>query len=163
MGFDCWLLSICTISARIGHGEATRCSYSCSSSCERSCMYAVGSILCSVARLRGALHGLLVRHEHWCRSNTLCCLQERGLRSGTVPAPLAIGFGAACEIASQEPMLQPSWTLHRSVHTMYNISTLLWRAGARSAQWHCARLAGHQLQSSLRRLAPTRWTPSHSG
>ena len=29
-------------------------------------------------------------------------LQERGLRSGTVPAPLAIGFGAACEIASQE-------------------------------------------------------------
>ncbi len=27
--------------------------------------------------------------------------QERGLRSGTVPAPLAVGLGAACEIAAQ--------------------------------------------------------------
>jgi cysteine desulfurase len=28
--------------------------------------------------------------------------QERGLRSGTLPAPLCIGFGAACAIATQE-------------------------------------------------------------
>ncbi|KAI9561895.1 hypothetical protein GHT06_012857 [Daphnia sinensis] len=28
--------------------------------------------------------------------------QERGLRSGTVPTPLAVGLGAACEIAKQE-------------------------------------------------------------
>lgn len=28
--------------------------------------------------------------------------QERGLRSGTLPAPLVAGFGEACEIASQE-------------------------------------------------------------
>ena len=28
--------------------------------------------------------------------------QERGIRSGTLPAPLAVGFGAACEIAMQE-------------------------------------------------------------
>jgi len=28
--------------------------------------------------------------------------QERGLRSGTVPAPLAVGFGKACEVARQE-------------------------------------------------------------
>ncbi|MGH0179204.1 UNVERIFIED_CONTAM: hypothetical protein FKN15_000998 [Acipenser sinensis] len=28
--------------------------------------------------------------------------QERGLRSGTVPTPLAVGLGAACEIARQE-------------------------------------------------------------
>jgi cysteine desulfurase len=28
--------------------------------------------------------------------------QERGLRSGTVPAPLAVGLGAACEIAGRE-------------------------------------------------------------
>lgn len=28
--------------------------------------------------------------------------QERGVRSGTVPAPLAVGFGAACEIAGEE-------------------------------------------------------------
>lgn len=28
--------------------------------------------------------------------------QERGLRSGTLPAPLAVGFGKACEVAMQE-------------------------------------------------------------
>lgn len=28
--------------------------------------------------------------------------QERGIRSGTVPAPLAVGFGAACEVAKKE-------------------------------------------------------------
>ncbi|XP_042318573.1 cysteine desulfurase, mitochondrial [Sceloporus undulatus] len=28
--------------------------------------------------------------------------QERGLRSGTVPTPLAVGLGAACELAQQE-------------------------------------------------------------
>lgn len=28
--------------------------------------------------------------------------QERGIRSGTLPAPLAIGLGAACEIAQAE-------------------------------------------------------------
>lgn len=28
--------------------------------------------------------------------------QERGMRSGTLPAPLAVGLGAACEIAMQE-------------------------------------------------------------
>ena len=28
--------------------------------------------------------------------------QERGLRSGTVPAPLAVGFGEACKIAKRE-------------------------------------------------------------
>lgn len=28
--------------------------------------------------------------------------QERGLRSGTVPTPLAVGLGAACEVAQEE-------------------------------------------------------------
>lgn len=28
--------------------------------------------------------------------------QERGLRSGTVPTPLVVGIGAACEVAEQE-------------------------------------------------------------
>lgn len=28
--------------------------------------------------------------------------QERGLRSGTVPAPLVVGFGEACRIAKKE-------------------------------------------------------------
>lgn len=29
-------------------------------------------------------------------------LQERGLRSGTLPAPLVIGLGKACEVAQEE-------------------------------------------------------------
>lgn len=28
--------------------------------------------------------------------------QERGLRSGTLPAPLVVGLGAACELANNE-------------------------------------------------------------
>ncbi len=28
--------------------------------------------------------------------------QERGMRSGTVPTPLVVGLGAACELASKE-------------------------------------------------------------
>ena len=28
--------------------------------------------------------------------------QERGMRSGTVPTPLVVGFGAACELANEE-------------------------------------------------------------
>lgn len=28
--------------------------------------------------------------------------QERGLRSGTVPAPLVVGFGEACRLAKKE-------------------------------------------------------------
>ena len=28
--------------------------------------------------------------------------QERGFRSGTVPAPLVVGLGAACELSLQE-------------------------------------------------------------
>lgn len=28
--------------------------------------------------------------------------QERGLRSGTVPVPLAVGFGEACRLAKKE-------------------------------------------------------------
>jgi len=28
--------------------------------------------------------------------------QERGIRSGTVPTPLTVGLGAACELAQQE-------------------------------------------------------------
>lgn len=31
-----------------------------------------------------------------------CAPQERGIRSGTVPAPLAVGLGAACDIAQRE-------------------------------------------------------------
>lgn len=35
--------------------------------------------------------------------------QERGLRSGTVPAPLVVGLGAACELALQEMDYDKEW------------------------------------------------------
>lgn len=35
--------------------------------------------------------------------------QERGLRSGTVPTPLAVGMGAACEIAIKEMAYDHKW------------------------------------------------------
>lgn len=34
--------------------------------------------------------------------------QERGLRSGTVPTPLAVGLGTACEIAQHEMEVKPN-------------------------------------------------------
>lgn len=34
--------------------------------------------------------------------------QERGLRSGTVPTPLVVGLGAACEIAQKEMEVEPN-------------------------------------------------------
>ncbi|XP_031617218.1 cysteine desulfurase, mitochondrial [Contarinia nasturtii] len=35
--------------------------------------------------------------------------QERGLRSGTVPTPLCVGIGAACEIAAKEMSYDHEW------------------------------------------------------
>lgn len=35
--------------------------------------------------------------------------QERGIRSGTVPTPLAVGIGSACEIASKEMEYDHKW------------------------------------------------------
>ncbi|XP_011197540.2 cysteine desulfurase, mitochondrial [Bactrocera dorsalis] len=35
--------------------------------------------------------------------------QERGLRSGTVPAPLVVGFGAACDLALKEMDYDKKW------------------------------------------------------
>lgn len=35
--------------------------------------------------------------------------QERGLRSGTVPAPLVVGFGVACELALKEMVYDKKW------------------------------------------------------
>lgn len=40
--------------------------------------------------------------------------QERGMRSGTVPAPLAVGLGAACELAQTE--MDVSKTQNFAVH-----------------------------------------------
>ncbi|KAL1458056.1 hypothetical protein WDU94_008231 [Cyamophila willieti] len=36
--------------------------------------------------------------------------QERGMRSGTVPTPLAVGLGAACRIANAEMEADQAWT-----------------------------------------------------
>ena len=33
--------------------------------------------------------------------------QERGLRSGTVPTPLTVGLGAACQLAGEEMEVRP--------------------------------------------------------
>lgn len=43
--------------------------------------------------------------------------QERGMRSGTVPAPLAVGLGAACELsqAEMEVILLESVPLFRHI------------------------------------------------
>lgn len=35
--------------------------------------------------------------------------QERGIRSGTVPTPLTVGMGAACEIAQEEMAYDHKW------------------------------------------------------
>lgn len=35
--------------------------------------------------------------------------QERGIRSGTLPAPLIIGFGSACEIAKKDMEYDSKW------------------------------------------------------
>lgn len=46
--------------------------------------------------------------------------QERGLRSGTVPTPLAVGLGAACSIAQQEMEVKQLCSLvqfSRYIHT----------------------------------------------
>jgi len=40
--------------------------------------------------------------------------QERGLRSGTLPHNLCVGFGAACELASQEMEFDTAWVNYLS-------------------------------------------------
>ena len=40
--------------------------------------------------------------------------QERGLRSGTLPTPLVVGFGAACELAGEEMEADHAWVTHLS-------------------------------------------------
>ena len=35
--------------------------------------------------------------------------QERGIRSGTVPTPLVVGFGQACQVASEEMERDEAW------------------------------------------------------
>jgi cysteine desulfurase len=49
--------------------------------------------------------------------------QERGLRSGTVPHTLAVGLGAACELAQQEMGRDHTWITHLSDRLQHGIET----------------------------------------
>lgn len=51
--------------------------------------------------------------------------QERGLRSGTVPAPLAVGIGAACAIAEKEMAYDHAWMVNLSNRLMDQIFSKL--------------------------------------
>ncbi|XP_037960050.1 cysteine desulfurase, mitochondrial [Teleopsis dalmanni] len=51
--------------------------------------------------------------------------QERGLRSGTVPAPLAVGLGAAAELAMNELEYDKKWIDFLSNHLIERITTAL--------------------------------------
>ncbi|XP_055683677.1 cysteine desulfurase, mitochondrial [Lutzomyia longipalpis] len=51
--------------------------------------------------------------------------QERGIRSGTVPTPLAVGLGAACEIASREMEYDHKWVTFLSDRLLKKITEAL--------------------------------------
>ena len=46
-------------------------------------------------------------------------LQERGVRSGTLPAPLVVGFGAAAAVAKQD-MARDEAHIRRLAHRLYD-------------------------------------------
>ena len=48
--------------------------------------------------------------------------QERGLRSGTVPASLVVGLGAACEVAEKELERDGKWIKFLSGEYIYMLS-----------------------------------------
>jgi len=58
--------------------------------------------------------GLFIRRRPRARVDPLMSGggQERGIRSGTVPTPLVVGFGQACEIASKEMDYDKQWIKH---------------------------------------------------
>lgn len=51
--------------------------------------------------------------------------QERGMRSGTVPTPLAVGLGAACRIAKSEMAADQAWTAKLSKRLLDRIDAEL--------------------------------------
>ncbi|XP_053694833.1 cysteine desulfurase, mitochondrial [Sabethes cyaneus] len=51
--------------------------------------------------------------------------QERGIRSGTVPTPLVVGLGAACDIASREMEYDHKWMKFLSQRLMDKIFSAL--------------------------------------
>jgi cysteine desulfurase len=65
--------------------------------------------------------------------------QERGIRSGTVPAPLVVGFGKACEIAQKE-MAYDSEHAKKLYKLLYNKITSqldeIYLNGDFTSRWH---------------------------
>ncbi|XP_073986336.1 cysteine desulfurase, mitochondrial-like [Rhodnius prolixus] len=51
--------------------------------------------------------------------------QERGMRSGTVPAPLAVGLGEACRLAGQEMQYDHAWMERLATHLLTKINANL--------------------------------------
>jgi len=51
--------------------------------------------------------------------------QERGIRSGTVPTPLVVGLGAACELAQQELQYDHKWISYLSQRLIDRITKSL--------------------------------------
>ncbi|KAI8995169.1 cysteine desulfurase [Gaertneriomyces semiglobifer] len=49
--------------------------------------------------------------------------QERGLRSGTVPTPLCVGLGKACEVAKEEMEYDSKWVNHLSTRLIEGITS----------------------------------------
>jgi len=49
--------------------------------------------------------------------------QERGLRSGTVPTPLVVGFGAACALAQEEMEYDHKWVTHLAGRLLERINS----------------------------------------
>lgn len=48
--------------------------------------------------------------------------QERGLRSGTLPHPLCVGFGMACKVAQEEMEHDTAWVKHLSERMLSRIT-----------------------------------------
>lgn len=65
---------------------------------------------CNFFMLNAGIGALYVRRRPRVRVEALQSGggQERGMRSGTLPAPLVVGLGAACEVSQQEMEVSPS-------------------------------------------------------
>lgn len=81
--------------------KITQCEASLHTHCEVVDKSHVEVDVVSAARVTGALY---IRRRPRVRLEPLMSGggQERGLRSGTLPHPLIVGFGAACKIAAEE-------------------------------------------------------------
>ena len=73
--------------------------------------------MCGIG-IPGASPGACVLFMPWF-CFTQCLAQERGVRSGTLPAPLVVGFGAAAAVA-QKDMARDDAHIRRLAHRLYD-------------------------------------------